>query len=155
MRDAPRIVVTGLAAAVLSATLPPLGMVALWAVLSGSPARFLAEIGAGGIAGFVASEQRFFLPVALAGLAAHAVLFSLHRTNLLLYAVAFYCIGAVVYAVGAMPQLAAFTLDAAVVRTLAFDALAWWGPMAALSGLVFWAVAGRRRRRRRRRTSSR
>lgn len=150
MTDAPRIVITALAAAVCAATVPPLGMVALWTALSGEPLRFAGEIGAGGIASFVLSEQRFFLPVALAGLAAHAVLSSLHRTHPLLYAVAFYCIGAVVYAIGAMPQLAAFTLDAAVVRTLALDALAWRGPMAALGGLVFWLVAGRMSRRRRR-----
>lgn len=146
MRDAPRLVLTALTAAVCAAIVPPLSMVCLWAALSGAPARFLVDLGAGGLVGFVLAEQRFFLPVVLAGLAAHVVLACLHRSSPLLYVLAFYCIGAVVYAVGALPQLAAFTLDPPVVRTLAVDALLWWGPMAGLGGLVFWLVAGRSRR---------
>lgn len=150
MRDGPRLALTGLVAAVCAAVVPPLSMVCLWAVLSGTPQRFFADLGVGGVARFVLAEQRFFVPVVLAGLAAHAVLVCLHRSRPLLYGLAFYCIGAVVYAVGALPQLAAFALEPPVVRTLAFDALLWWGPMAGLGGLVFWAVAGRPRRRRRR-----
>lgn len=148
MRDAPSIVARAAVAAVSAAIVPPLGMVCLWAALSGAPMRFIAELGISGLGGFVLSQQRFFLPVVLAGLAAHAVLVCLHRCHPLLYGLAFYCIGAVVYAVGAIPQLSAFTLDAPVVRTLAIDALLWSGPMAGLGGLVFWLVAGRKDRRR-------
>lgn len=150
MRSAPRLVITALVAAACAAIFPPLSMVCLWAALSGSPQRFFADLGAGGLARFVLAEQRFFLPVVLAGLAAHAVLACLHRSHPLLYGLAFYCIGAVVYAIGALPQLAAFALEPPVVRTLAFDALLWWGPMAGLGGLVFWLVAGRPWRKRRR-----
>lgn len=145
-----RIIVVALAGAAAGAIVPPLATAALWAALSGSPGRFLAETGTSGLAGFVLSQQRFFLPVVLAGLAAHAVLVCLHRCHPLLYGLSFYCIGAVVYAVSALPQLAAFTLSPPVVRTLAFDALVWWGPLAGLSGLVFWLVAGRPSRRRQR-----
>lgn len=148
MKDAPVIVARALLGAACAAIVPPLSTTALWAALSGAPSRFLAELGLAGLAGFVLSQQWFFVPVVIAGLAAHAVLVCLHRHQPLLYALAFYCIGAVVYAVGAVPQLAAFALDPPVIRTLAFDALAWWGPMAGLGGLVFWFVAGRGPRRR-------
>lgn len=154
MKDATRSVLTAviaaLTAALCAAIVPPLGMVTLWAVLSGDPPRFFAELGLAGLAGFVASQQWFFLPVVLAGLAAHAVLACLHRCHPLLYALAFYCIGVVVYAVSAVPQLSAFALEPPVVRTLAVDAFLWWGPMAGLGGLIFWLVAGRPWRRRRR-----
>jgi hypothetical protein len=146
VRDVPAIIARALLGVACAAVVPPLGMAALWAVLSGGPSRFFAELGVAGLAGFVLSQQWFFLPVVIAGLAAHAILVCLHRHQPLLYALAFYCIGAVVYAVGAIPQLAVFALDPPVIRTLAIDALVWWGPMAGLGGLVFWLVAGRPRR---------
>lgn len=149
MRDAPRLVAIALAGAACAAIVPPLSMAVLWAALSGGPSRLFAETGVGGLAAFVLSQQWFFLPVVLAGLAAHAVLVCLHRCHPLFYGLAFYCIGTVVYTVSAVPQLAAFTLDPPVVRTLAFDALLWWGPVAGLGGLVFWLVAGRPWRQRR------
>ncbi len=116
-------------------------MTALWALISGNPAGFYDETGVDGVAAFVFSQQRFFVPVVLAGLGAHVVFVCVRRFHPLAYALAFYCIGAVVYFTTAVPQLAAFALDPPVVRTLAFDALLWWGPAAALSGLVFWLIA--------------
>lgn len=142
-----RIAMPAAVAAFTAATVPPLAMVGLWAVLSGNPMRFFGEIGASGVSDFVISQQRFFVPVVLAGLGAHVVLFCLHRFHPLLYMLAFYCIGTVVYMTTAVPQLAAFSLDPPVVRTLALDALVWWGPAAAVSGLVFWVIAGRPRQR--------
>ncbi|MBL8660135.1 MAG: hypothetical protein JNM75_10320 [Rhodospirillales bacterium] len=137
-----------LVAAAAAAVVPPLTMTALWALLSGDPAGFLDDIGGGGVVAFVLSEQRFFAPVVLAGLGAHVVFFCLRCFHPLAYAFAFYCIGAVVYFTTSVPQLAAFALDPPVVRTLAFDALLWWGPAAALSGVVFWVIAARPWRRR-------
>lgn len=145
-RTAP-LVLRALIAALAGAALPPLAMVGLWALLSGDPGRFVGELGGGGVGAFVLSQQRFFAPVMLAGLGAHVVLVCVHRFHPLVYALAFYCIGAVVYMTMAVPQIAAFTLDPPVVRTLLLDAFAWWGPAAMLSGLVFWTVAARPLRR--------
>ena len=130
-------------AAVAAATVPPLALIGLWALLSGDPGYFFRELTAGGVVAFVISQQRFFLPAVLAGTGAHVILVCLHSFHPLVYAIAFYCIGAVVYMTMAVPQLAAFSLEPPVVRTLAFDALLWWGPAAAFSGLVFWAIAAR------------
>lgn len=148
MREPVRVVATTLLAAVAAAVVPPLAMALGWALLSGNPLGFLTQMGAGGLVAFVASEQRFFAPVVAAGIGAHIVLYCLRRYHPLLYAGAFYLIGAIVYTVTAVPQLAAFTFDAPVIRTLLADALLWWAPLAALSGLVFRLIAARPRRRR-------
>lgn len=154
MKEPVRAVLTALLAAAAAAIVPPLAMTLAWALLSGNPRAFFADIGTSGMAGFVASQQRFFAPVVAAGLGAHAVLYRLRRVHPLLYVGVFYVIGIAVYAASAAPQMAAFTLDAAVARTLIVDAVAWWAPLAGLGGLVFWSIAGRhlhlhlRRRRR-------
>jgi hypothetical protein len=134
-------VVLPLVAAGAAALVPPWAMVAIWAGLSGDPLHFLAETGADGMAAFVLSQQRFFLPVALAGLGAHGVLLRSRRQHPLVYVFSFYCIGAVVYLITAGPQLVAFRLDPPVLATLAGDALLWSAPAAALSGLIFWLIS--------------
>lgn len=142
-----RIATSSAVAAFAAAALPPLAMTGLWALLSGNPADYFQELGVDSVGGFVLSQQRFFLPVVVAGLGAHIVLICLHRFHPLVYVLAFYTIGTVVYMTTTVPQLAAFSLDPPVARTLAADAFLWWGPAAALSGLVFWSIASRPLRR--------
>lgn len=141
MREPVRAVAMTAFAAVAAAVAPPLAMALAWALLSRNPLGFFEQIGASGLAAFVAGQQRFFAPVVAAGVGAHIVFCCRRRCHPLLYAGAFYLIGVVVYAVTAVPQMAAFTLDAPVVRTLLGDALLWWAPLAGLSGLVFRLIA--------------
>lgn len=151
------LVLTLVLALAIAPLAPPLLMVLLWTglVAFSSGGGFLAGPGWDGLGGdlgdawamvwsFVLAECPFFLAATAAGSPAPWVAGRVGWNGPMVTLAWFYAAGALLYGVRTALMLPPDMASPSVIWTILRNGLSWWGPFAAVAGIVFWVIAGRR-----------